>query len=356
MANFVGKIKQMFRTLQSLRGLFAIAIFMHHYCGFAEGGDCSVSFFLILSGFVLSKGFESKFEHGEISYGRFITGRLIRIYPLHVLTLAAAILVQCRTFTTEKILIYLSNLTLVQAWIPESRFYFSGIGTAWFLSALLFCYLAFPVMIRMLSRMSLYRTVATLCGVIMLYYVVNQCVQWCLNYEVIYINPAMRLFDFALGMLLWQLWRCGAESLANVAHRQSTATRTAIEVVVIAIFVAAIALHGQLPLRYALASMWWLPSMLLIITFTAMDSGGGLFTRLLQWRPLVTFGNVSFSFFMLHIVAGEYLRIAFEKIAVEPSAEAFVATLFVVTVVAAFAVSRYFEKPIVSLWKRYFCR
>ena len=356
MANFVGKITQMFRTLQSLRGLFAISIFAHHFCGFAEGGDCSVSFFLILSGFVLSKGFESKFEHGEISYGRFISGRLIRIYPLHVLTLIAAIMVQCRTFTTEKILIYLSNFTLVQAWIPESRVYFSGIGTAWFLSALLFCYLAFPVMVRMLSRMSLAGIVSAACAMLVAYlYAINH-LHGSLYNAIIYINPAMRLIDFICGMLLWQLWRRGGASLADMVGKQTVATRTVIEIAAIAIFVGAIALHAHLPQRYALAAMWWLPSMLLIATFTTMDAGGGLFTRLLQWRPLVAFGNVSFSFFMLHIVVGDYLRIAFEKFAVQPSPEAFVAILFVATVGAAFAVNRYFEKPIVSLWKRYFCR
>lgn len=356
MANFVGKITQMFRTLQSLRGLFAISIFAHHFCGFAEGGDCSVSFFLILSGFVLSKGFESKFEHGEISYGRFISGRLIRIYPLHVLTLIAAIMVQCRTFTTEKILIYLSNFTLVQAWIPESRVYFSGIGTAWFLSALLFCYLAFPVMVRMLSRMSLAGIVSAACAMLVAYlYAINH-LHGSLYNAIIYINPAMRLIDFIWGMLLWQLWRRGGASLADMVGKQTVATRTVIEIAAIAIFVGAIALHAHLPQRYALAAMWWLPSMLLIATFTTMDAGGGLFTRLLQWRPLVAFGNVSFSFFMLHIVAGEYVRIAFEKIAVQPAQEAFVAILFVATVGAAFVVNRYFEKPIVSLWKRYFCR
>lgn len=356
MANFVGKITLMFRTLQTLRGIFAIAIFAHHFCGFAEGGDSSVSLFLILSGFVLSKGFESKFELGEITYGRFISGRLIRIYPLHVLTLIAAILVQCRTFTTDTIQIYLSNLALIQAWIPESRYYFPGVGSAWFLSALLFCYLAFPALIRIASRMSL-RGLATAAGLIITaYLLVIQLIHESLCDAIIYINPAMRLIDFIWGMLLWQLWRRGGDSLANVARKQSAAVCAAIETAAIAFFVAAIALHAQLPQRYALAAMWWLPSMLLIATFAAMDKNGGLITRLLQWRPLVAFGNVSFSFFMLHIVAGDYLRIAFEKIAVQPSHEAFVAILFVATVGAAFAVNRYFEKPIAALWKRYFCR
>lgn len=201
------------------------------------------------------------------------------------------------------------------------------------------------------------RGLATATGLIITaYLLVIQHIHESLCDAIIYINPAMRLIDFSWGMLLWQLWRRGGESLARVAREQSTATRTAIEFASIAIFSAAIALHAQLPQRYALAAMWWLPSMLLIATFAAMDKNGGLFTRLLQWRPLVAFGNVSFSFFMLHIVVGDYLRIAFEKIAVLPSSATFITSLFVATVGAAFAVNRYFEKPIAALWQRYFCR
>ena len=49
----------MIETLQALRFIFVLMIFMSHFtyrgiCAFDAGGDCGVSFFFILSGFVLS--------------------------------------------------------------------------------------------------------------------------------------------------------------------------------------------------------------------------------------------------------------------------------------------------------------
>ncbi len=40
-------------SLQALRGIFAIFIFLNHAAGFDAGGDVGVAFFFILSGFVL---------------------------------------------------------------------------------------------------------------------------------------------------------------------------------------------------------------------------------------------------------------------------------------------------------------
>ena len=78
----------MIETLQALRFIFVLMIFMSHFtyqgiCAFDAGGDCGVSFFFILSGFVLSLGYGSRIREGTFSYGRFMQRRLWKIYPLH---------------------------------------------------------------------------------------------------------------------------------------------------------------------------------------------------------------------------------------------------------------------------------
>lgn len=347
----------MFRTLQSLRGLFAIAIFMHHFCGFTAGGDLGVSFFLILSGFVLCKGFEDRFMHATVTYSGFISGRLSKIYPLHVLCLAAAIAVQWPVLTSADILPEISNLLLLQAWIPDSAYYFSGNSVSWFLSALLPCYLLFPALAGVPARIGMRGMASGLCALLAVYFLALQLVPDDMTRSLIYVFPPMRLVDFLLGMFLWQLWRraCGSHA-ASALYSQSYVLRTIVEAAAIGIFTGAILLYSHIPTQYASAALWWGPSMLLIIIFTALDRRGGLLTKLLQLRPLVCFGNVSFSFYMIHVLGGEYLRVLFEKFGFAISHTAFVWILLALTAGGAVLINRLFEKPAADLWRRYFCR
>lgn len=346
----------MFRSLQSLRGLFALGIFAHHFFGFEAGGDCGVSFFLILSGFVLCNGFEDRICRGEISYGRFVCDRLSKIYPLHVLCLAAAIAVQLPVLTAADILPDVSNLLLLQAWIPDSSYYFSGNSISWFLSALLFAYLLFPPLVHLPGHLGLRGTASGICAMLTVYFIAVYFTQHMVN-NFIYVNPMMRLTDFVLGMFLWQIWRRGCDSRAVAYLRaRPAAVRTLAEGAAIAVFAGALMIYAYIPPQYSAASLWWMPSMLLIGTFTVLDARGGLFTRLLHLRPLISFGNVSFSFYMIHIVAGEYLRVLLEKLGIPVTYQVFVWILLFLTIAASYPVSRWFERPAAALWRRYFCR
>lgn len=65
-------------TLQSMRFVFCMQIFICHYFsnlgfhGFDYGGDAGVSFFFILSGFVLSIGCGTRVEEGTFHYVQFL--------------------------------------------------------------------------------------------------------------------------------------------------------------------------------------------------------------------------------------------------------------------------------------------
>ena len=128
----------MIKSLQSWRFIFALMIFLHHFpvdgVGlFRAGGTCGVSFFLILSGFVMSAGYAEKVERKEFRYGNYFKKRLTRIYPLHLLCLlaAAAILVAAGTFGIKDGAIFCINAALVQSWIPLSGVYFSFNAVSW---------------------------------------------------------------------------------------------------------------------------------------------------------------------------------------------------------------------------------
>lgn len=85
----------MIKSLQSLRFVFALMIFFHHFPVngeglFEAGGTCGVSFFLILSGFVMSAGYGDKVSRQDFNYHNFLIKRIIRLYPLHIICLFVA--------------------------------------------------------------------------------------------------------------------------------------------------------------------------------------------------------------------------------------------------------------------------
>lgn len=88
----------MIPSLQSLRGIFALLIFFHHFkftiggeSMFAAGGDCGVTFFFILSGFVMCQGYADRVPSVNFKDLRiYLTKRISKIYPLHIMCLAWA--------------------------------------------------------------------------------------------------------------------------------------------------------------------------------------------------------------------------------------------------------------------------
>ncbi|MDO1558287.1 acyltransferase [Brevundimonas sp. 2R-24] len=125
-----------------------------------DRGWLATNFFLLLSGYVLGRAYGPRLDGQPVRPWRFVSKRLQRIWPaqaavlagLLALVLAAALIGQApdhpERFTA---LGFVSQLTLTQAWG------FGGEGwnePSWTLSALLVCYLAFPLLWRVSRRLS----------------------------------------------------------------------------------------------------------------------------------------------------------------------------------------------------------
>ena len=113
------------------------------------GGGYSVTFFFVLSGFVLAW----TARPGDTA-GDFWRRRFARIYPVYLLAFVLGVLVtglvQGRHIDGGPAL---ASLFLVQAWFPTSTYYFSTNGVAWALSCEAFFYLVFPFAIGPLLRL-----------------------------------------------------------------------------------------------------------------------------------------------------------------------------------------------------------
>ena len=108
----------MIKPLTSLRFFFALMVFLSHI-GFLYGidkqsqvdldffakefiafkeGYLGVSFFFILSGFILTYNYSEKFKNKAITYKDYMRARFFRIVPLHWLTLLISIVLSILIF------------------------------------------------------------------------------------------------------------------------------------------------------------------------------------------------------------------------------------------------------------------
>lgn len=127
---------------------------------FLLAGDSAVSFFFVLSGFILvvSAGCGAQLP-ADIAKGRFWRNRVARIYPLYlvalILTLASDVLTHNGTFRGVNTGSAVSSALLVQAWLPACVMDLNYPG--WSLSAEIFFYALFPLLFAGMARQSTQR-------------------------------------------------------------------------------------------------------------------------------------------------------------------------------------------------------
>lgn len=109
-------------------------------------GCNAVSFFMILSGFILAWITN---RPDTVDFRTFLVKRLLRVWPVHVIaSLLVLALIWKLDWTTPL------NLFLLHAWIPDSNAYYSLNAPSWTLCTELVLYLIFPTLIGRLSRAS----------------------------------------------------------------------------------------------------------------------------------------------------------------------------------------------------------
>ena len=295
----------MIETLQSLRFIFFVMIFMSHFeydglPAFDAGGDCGVSFFFILSGFVLSSAYGNKVSSDGFRYRQFMARRVKKLYPLHLLCLLAFVVINIRSMDAGTLVRLLPNLLLVQSWIPSAGFYFSANAVSWFLSDILLCYSVFPVVFRAVRRMTPAALAGAWAAVLAAYAVLLCNIPDAMTNAIVYVFPPVRTVDFAIGVTLWRVavWL----KKRRIAVFESRLTATAAELAVFAALAMTLAAHPYVNLQIRTACLFWPVNVAIILLF-ACERQGGAVAWLLRRNPLIWLGNISFPLFMVHQMA-----------------------------------------------------
>lgn len=295
----------MIETLQSLRFIFFVMIFMSHFeydglPAFDAGGDCGVSFFFILSGFVLSSAYGNKVSSDGFRYRQFMARRVKKLYPLHLLCLLAFVVINIRSMDAGTLVRLLPNLLLVQSWIPSAGFYFSANAVSWFLSDILLCYAVFPIVFRAVRRMTPMALTGAWAAVLAAYAVLLCNIPDAITNAIVYVFPPVRTVDFAIGVTLWRVavWL----KKRRIAVFESRLTATAAELAVFAALAMTLAAHPYVNLQIRTACLFWPVNVVIILLF-ACEKQGGAVAWLLRRKPLIWLGNISFPLFMVHQMA-----------------------------------------------------
>ena len=153
-------------SFTAVRGVAALWVALFHFNGLSGGalegtwatrGDVAVDVFFILSGFVLTYVYELAIKSGTFRYRDFLLKRLARIYPVHFVTMAGALVVftgsallgASNVNISEEVKGIIPNLLLVHAWGTINGLPLNY--PSWSVSAEFFVYLLFPVAVAIMS-------------------------------------------------------------------------------------------------------------------------------------------------------------------------------------------------------------
>ncbi len=166
-------------ALTGLRCFAAINIVLFHFSnpqwfGFMapviNAGFASVSFFILLSGFVLDYNYAGKARSGELNRYRFWEARFTRLYPIYFLSLLLSWRVVPLEYQAHTHAMFWTGMALtpllLQGWVPAVATFLNT--PAWTMSAESFYYLLFPWMARWKRPVSIPTHLAKLAGVWML--------------------------------------------------------------------------------------------------------------------------------------------------------------------------------------------
>ena len=339
----------MIKVLTSWRGIFALCIVIFHFGvqEFVQMTYAGVSFFFMVSGFLVM------LRHSDLgSTKSFYAKRLARIFPLHWLALVCLIVVDLALIHR---FVYRWDLplhvALLQSWIPDSTVYFGYSIHSWFLSTLLMCILATPLLSRLMNRTSL----KLIWGVVALAAIIVVVVNVLMISDMhgyAYVCPALRIVDYAIGMALGVTVR--HLNLNDKLKDISLANASLLELAALAVMAIFITLHAidtEICVVLENAPLWWLPIAALIVVSTVLNGHEGLIGKVLTCAPLVWLGGFSFEIYILQkLVNNAFTHVIapiFGHFGILIYGYSMAVTIPLLIVVAWF-VNRFYTKPIYS--------
>lgn len=281
------------------RFLAAIAIVVFHYgqavypfnsdvLSYLFGqANMGVSYFFMLSGFVMMIAYGKK---EQVSFSNYLRKRLARIYPAYLLAIIMT-LTYC-LYSNEEIdyVGLFFNIFLIQSWIPGYALSFNTPG--WSLSVEMFFYVSFPFLFKQFYKRYSLKTVSL---IVISIFILSQVALFVLKNTSFYIGspspshdltfyfPLMHLNEFLMGNI------AGLFFIKGIRERNYDLWLVAL--------IIALVLVLKLPLvslnHNGLLAFIFIPFILLL------SANKGVFTRLFMMKSFVFLGEISYGIYIL---------------------------------------------------------
>jgi peptidoglycan/LPS O-acetylase OafA/YrhL len=351
----------MINILTSMRFMAAFLIYLHHLNYGGGLGPIGVSFFFILSGFILAYTYQGKFiKLSKQELRRFFTLRFTRVYPLHILTFLLAVPFIFWTEYKWSGWDALANIFLVQTYAPIGIHAFSFNGVSWAISDELFFYAIFPFLFFILYKFRLFSNPGKILVVLLISFGIPATIGYTLRnsmqgtnttWWLVYIFPPVRMFDFIVGICVGMIFLRFKDKVRNTKLEQMLFTIG--EIIAILLFVLS---WKSGFLKYPTFSMglYYIPSFAVILFVFSFQKG--LISYFLANKVFTHLGDLSFSIYMLHQVVISYISVLFGYNIFGSNFHDLKHTVaqlavFIIVIALSEIIYQYFENPIRSYFR-----
>ena len=215
------------------------------------------------------------------------------MWPLHIVALVAVLFIERATFSVSKIPALILNVLLLQSWSVKGNIAMSFNGITWFLSALFFCYLLTPTLVKLCKNYKLSLVLLPILIILRLlldkYFYTIEILPKFLS---LHTSCLVRLTEFLMGMLLCPIF-VKIKELIRLDNKKWFYIFSSIEIV---------ALFGIiLAMRFLVETRAFFAMLMCVVVFVfAFDKG--FISKVFAFQPIKFLSKIQFEFFILHAV------------------------------------------------------
>jgi len=290
-------------------------------------GCLAVSFFFVLSGFILTYAYHDRLKTWRDGVGGFWFARWARIWPLHVVCLGILLVWDFSSDYIEVLgrgerahRLLGTNLLLLHSWVPHPEWAFSFNAVSWSISTEAFFYFVFPLLLIGGQRQFWWKCAAVVSiaiGLVLVLDHLSQLPEYGEKYDFgipFLVNPLLRLPEFCIGMGTGFLFIRRSQVDRGFGFWRDTA----IEIFLIVCFIGYDWIVRSYDVYGRLAgidggshglSQWvttnlfvWLCALMIFV----FGSTSGAIGRALGCRLMVFLGEISFAFYLVHHIVLQY--------------------------------------------------